>query len=338
MTIHSRQQISKKLNAVSQKQFSFRQKLTYILLAAHIKSPFIETLLLFLEYAQLFSQALLTYSFFHKNETEDDFLFLRGIEYFAKLFNPTYLLNYENEYNSTKSILFLIFAGLALKLLLYVYIFIISATKFQPNPLALKIFQWIFQAQARVIYYLTTSFFVRVIIVRNQNEEQFSFLGAGKNADLAVCLLIIILEFCLSSLLKINFHYVLPSKSFLASKDNFSEIITLTQKFLLQILQIILWKDSQAAHWVFIIVNCIFSAIRDFQFFKVLPLYRIHALLFQGSLLVIVSALHFTALIQQIIISSETTHLQNINMEFTIVVWMVICFLVVMASCIYLNP
>jgi len=338
MTIQYRQQTSKKLNAVSQKHFSFRQKLTYTLLAAHIKSSLIETLLLFLEYAQLLSQALLTYSFFHNDQTQDDFLFLRGIKYFAKLFNPTYLLNYESEYNSTKTILFLIFAGLALKLLLYVYIFFISATKLQPHPLALKIFQWIFQAQARVIYYFATSFFVRVIIVNNQNEDQFSFLGAGKNADLAVCLLIIILEFCLSSLLKINFHYVLPSKSLLASKDNFSEIITLSQKFLLQILQIILWKDSEAAHWLFIIVNCIFSAIRDFQFFKVLPLYRIDALLFQGSLLVIISAFHFTSLIQQIIISSQTTHLHNVNnLEFTIFVWTVLALLAVIASYVYLN-
>jgi len=330
-------QISKKFKAIAKDKGTFRKRLACILLNSHIHSPFIELLLVFLEYAQLLSQALLLYSFFQNAETEDDCLFLKGVLYTAKIFNPSYLLTYEDQYTSTKTILFIIMGWLILKLMLCLYILLISASKFEPHPLLLRSFKGIFQAQARVIYYFASSFFVRVILLSNQDENQFSFLGIGKAADFGVCIVIIILEFCLSSLLKINFHYVLPSKSFLSSKDNTSELLTLTQKFLLQILQIILWDDSEASRWVLIIANCLITFIRDYQFFTSLPMYRIPTLIFQGSLLVIVSTFHYISLIQQIIISSETENINNVNMEFTIVVWILLSLLAVKVSHGFLN-
>jgi len=313
---------------------SLNQKIACIVLDTGRNSHLIELLLLSLEYIQLISQALLLYPSLYNNlnDTALNYQFSKGIVYLAKFVNPSYLLTYSDGQDSTQRTLGVIICWLLLKYSLYFYVIWALSRGKEVHTLLVRAFRWIFQIQARIAYYFISSFFICSILANKENG--FTFFGMGKIVDYIVCLVIVIWEFLFSASPMIQFHYVLPTKSLLSSKDNFTESITLSQKFIIQIFQIMLPYDAKGSQWTLTALNLVFTLFRTFYFFSTLPLYKIKGLLFQGSLLATVSALHVANFLQQVI---KTSELFDADIVFVLGTWIILSILLIKSCSGYLT-
>jgi len=329
MKIESHQRRFKAFSLFSEKTQTFSVKMAVVFLNSYLHSKIIEVLALILEYAQLASQTILLYPSLYSNASDnsDNYPFQRKLIYAAKLINPSYLLSYGEQKDSTESILLLIMCWTILKYCMIIYVSVATSKNQKSNPIMLKLFKLSLQLQSKVVYYFVTSFFFRCMIATKENG--FTFLGIGKAGNTAVCIIIIFIELFLAGFPKYRFHYLLPTKSFLASKNNTVENITLFQKFLIQLLQLLLSQTAIASKWILIIVNLILTLARAFKYFIGLPFYKINALLLQAALVGIIASLHFVSLINLILISKGTI---DEGVTFLFVAWIILALLSIKAS------
>ena len=277
---------------------SWSQQLSFIILEAKPITKLAGKICLAIEYIQLLSQALTLYPALYKSSENSQFssFFLNIL----KFINPTSIPSLEGDSTSAaKGILYIIISCMILKFLAYLYMIVIIVLDLKgDHRIGMKIVQWIFRIQTRVIYYFISSFWVSILVLyKIEGAAQFNVLGLGRYSYKLTCIAMVVIEFLVSLLPKLFYHYLLPGKDFLASKDNYTEIITLVQKFTIQIIQISVPIDSVAAHWVLTVVNLIISMIRNIQYFLVLPFYKIEALFYHGRLLLIVTSVNLTCVI-----------------------------------------
>jgi len=275
------------------------------------------------------SQAILLYPALYSEIYNDfeSYPLISGVIYAAKLVNPSYLLSYDQDRELTATVMRIIFTWLVLKYCFFIYMFCAIFMNKKTSNISMEIFRWFHQTQSRVISYFASSFFFLSILA--SKESNFTFLGNGKTVDLIVCIVVIFFEYLLGIIPKLRLYSVLPTKSLLASKNNTAETITISQKFVVQLLQILLSETSIASKWILSGTNLSITVLRVWKYFTELPLYNIKGLEIKGSLLGIVASLHLSGLINVILVSKGTVHE---GLRFALFSWILLGFLSVILS------
>ena len=257
-------------------------------------SHYIEKAITLIEFLQLTSLC------FFLNFTESDFegkkFIFKTIAYFFKLFNPSYLLEFENSNELVKTAFILVAVSILLKYLLIIYVFSVEYWHKKKIGVLFTLWRIIFKIQGRILCVLLTSFGVRAII--QASIENCFIFGMGKVSIIITCVVLIALEYITSFLIETQFYEVLPTKNFLSSKNNLTQLIILLQKLRLQTLQMTCISNYYRNSLIFSSVNIVLSALNIYHFYTRLPLYNFQALLFQGKLLCLVFSLDISIFIQ----------------------------------------
>jgi len=323
-----REKLHKK-NLFSERSLIFAVKIANVLLNSHLNSQLAEIIVLTLEYAQLMSQAILLYPTLYSEKYNDfeSYPLISGVVYAAKLVNPSYLLAFDEDRELAATVMRIILSWLILKYCFYIFMLCTIFLDKKTSQISMKVFRWFHQTQSRVISYFASSFFFLSILAQKEND--FTFLGNGKTVDLIVCIVVIFLEFLLGIIPKMRLDYVLPTKSLLASKNNTVNTITFLQKFLIQLLQALLSETSIATRWILTLMNFSATILRVYRYFTGLPLYNVKGLLFQGSLLGIVAAVHLSGLMHLILVLKGNVHE---GLRFILFSWILLSFLSILLS------
>jgi len=297
-----------------------------------ISSAFSQKLLLLLEYLQLLSPILLFALFFQKQQ---ETALLSSLLFLARIINPGLWISFDKLTASELIILCGLFVFTVSKYLLLIWIIYKFQRNSQPQKLLIKVWRTLFSIQGRVLYFYVTFFWVNVAMdsqtlsVELTQGERMCF-----KKKIVVSLLAIILDFAFSILLYARYYYMLPMKNFLSGKDNVVEMITLIQKFTLQILTIFLARGFQSSVWIITVINIIADSMRNLYFFKTLPLYNFEALHYQATILMILSSLNLTCFIS---IIGKSSNYEIVNLVFFMYIWAIISLLTIKISRGYLK-
>ena len=301
-----------------------------ILFSAEGACRFWEKMILTFEYLQLLSQGILLNVEIHKGPMLDGDAFFDGVVYAAKLVNPSQLLSFSAENTSTKTVLLIILLLTAIKYAILIYIYLMMASKKRLPNILMTLMRWVFKAQGRVTYFFVSSFWLNLALAAQSGANVlFSW---GKASVMAFSIFLMTLEFSFSVVVQAHSSYILPTKSFLAAKDNNAEILTFSQKLLIQILQIIFGnKNQMARNWICTVLNILLSLLRKFYFMTALPLYKIKPLLIQASLIWIVFALHLSCFFQLV------ANTENVDTRFIVITWIILSILAAKVSYSFLQ-
>ena len=314
---------SKDLSSFCKSHSSFKTRLGILSLYQARFSNWFEILLLSFEYLQLLSLTILihptAYSLSNAN-TQESYIF-EVVAYFFKLANPSYLLSFSGSNSTTNAVLAIILGLTLLKAILMYYVLYASYSNQEVRKPIKDLWRLIFKLQGRVICCFITSFWVRTIVMTS-SEPSFSIQGISNRALIAVSAVLIVLEYLISFILETQLCDFIPSKRYLASKNFDMQILTLFQKFLIQIIQLFAYKDLTGCLWASIILNLLISFTRELRFFTTLPFYNSKPLFYQGDLIAIALALHLVHFFQRILISSSYS--QETDLRFIIISWVVV--------------
>jgi len=285
--------------------------------------------IVFIEYAQLITQAILFNPSLYSDAEYSDDTFVRVAVFIAKLFSPGHFF----EQSKTGAFVVIVLIATILitlfKLILLSYIIYIAKYKFQGSCALIHLWRWIFRLQCKVIYFFISSFWINTIFLI-KDSSSFDVFGIGKKGTIALGSIIIALEFTLSVVLQLRYLYVLPTgKDLFSAKSNNCQIITLFQKVLIQIFLVALPTNTLQTAWIMSIFNLCFSILRSAQFYMKLPLYQIRALIFEGSLMASVLSINSVCLMQAIM---RSLHADRNSILFTFVAWIIISILAVKVS------
>jgi len=280
-----------------------------------------EIFILILEYLQLMSQVILSSSTNYDNPVLNSWAF-DVVVYFFKLVNPSYLLTYEKSDTVTSTVMAILLCFTLIKLGLFGYVLRGSLRNYKINTWLIYAWKWMFKLQTRVMYFILTSFWVNAII--EAKEGDFSLFGISQASLMFLSSFVLAVEFLMSFILENQFCYVLPTDSFLSSKNNELPLTTLFQKLIIQVFQMIFSSNPSACAWIASTIGLAFSGMREFQFIRKLPLYDFGALVLQRALLSIVASLYLTYFLYTIL--KETAY-EAANINFLVFIWIIISLL-----------
>jgi len=310
-----------RLDSFCRNNLLLKTKIGLITLQDASSSHLTSKLILIFEYLQLLSQTMLLdpdiYEIPNASFLDEDLLF-KIVTYFCKLINPAYLLDFSKEDHFTARVLLLIFCFMLFRYLVLAEIVLKAYRNQQPNRTFTLIWRGLFRLQGRVMCYLISSFWVRTIL--QVSNHSFTVKGIPSGVFVGFASFLFVTEYLFSFFLETQFCDFLPNEtSFLASKTYRVQIITLTQKFVLHIVQIIFKSQLTACTWVFRCISLFVCVIRDHQFFRKLPLYNIRALFYQGYLLSIITAMNLVCFIQ--IYLSSRDYFEKEAIQFIVIAW-----------------
>ena len=153
---------------------------------------------------------------------------------------------------------------------------------------------------------------------------------AVNNVTMVIFTIFTCTEFTLAMFLSLRYIHILPTKSFLSSKDTITEAITLLQKFVIQMIMIFGDLDALSGIWSFTVVNVIADLVRNLYFFKTFPLYNFKAMAFQGRLLMILTSINVTCLVACIVRSANEG---QVSLKLSLALWIIVSvFLIKLAE------
>jgi len=315
------------LDSFCQNRSSFKTKLALLSFYKVHYPKWINQLLVVFEYLQLMSQVLLLPGASYDNPEYYKFPF-QIVVYFFKLVNPSYLLTYESRDTTTLTVLIMVLCLVLLKLLLFAYVVCMSLWGWKKKNWLVYLWKWVFKLQSRVIYLLLTTFWIRALIF--SLEDNLGAIQMNKGGVVCVTVFVVLIELALSLIIETQFCYVLPCKNYLSSKNSDLPNITLLQKFIMQILLVIMRADSQANAWIISVFALVISLIRSYLFYRDLPLYHLKALLLQGDLVSAMLVLNIVYCVNNILRSADSEGRAGIN--FIISSWIGISILAIRIS------
>jgi len=288
----------KTLDSFCQTRSSFKTKIALFTFYKLHYPKWFDQIVLILEYLQLMSQVLLLPGASYDQPAHDD-LFFQIVVYFFKLINPSYLLTYQQPNSLTLTVLIMILCLVFLKILLFAYVICVSLWDWKPYDWLIYLWRWVFKLQTRGIYFLVTSFWIRALIF--SLDDQLRAIEMNQGVTIFFTILVVLIELTLSLIIQTQFCYVLPEKNFLSSKNNDLAIITLLQKFTMQLLLLTLRSNSKTNAWMISIILLIFSLYRNHLCYRYLPLYHFKALTLQGDLTSIMLTLNIVYCVNTIL-------------------------------------
>ncbi len=328
------------LQSFSRKTSFWKRRMGFMTINRAESSIWIERIILFLEYSQLISQILVVCcdSYVYKSAESDTYVdkkyFFDIITYIFGLLNPSFLISFKDCNRTIGSTLGVVFGVSLLKLALFGYIMWISSSKRseEGSPILIGLWKWVFRGQGRVLCFFITSFWIRSLL--GMENEGFRLFGIGKLGCIIIFSILILVENTFSIILETQFCYRLPTKNFLSSKGFQMQLVTLTQKIVLQIIHVSFKTPSLACLLVFTSTNMVFCLLRSQIFYTTLPLYKIQALRYQSDLMNIVNSLSIACFFQTLLKATEYSGIDSI---FPIIFAIVLSVLSVKVSRGYIN-
>ena len=328
--MNSRHDYHKTLESFCQNKSSIKIKVALLTFHNGKFSTWIEKLILLFEYLQLISQSLLLYESAQNFSQTSEKTFINGVFYFFKLVNPCYLLSYNEDQKLVTFCLTALICYTFLRVLLLGYVFLVALKGFKKISWLISLWQWIFKLQGRIAYFFIASFWTRLIVNNSESEDSYSLYGTGNSGNVGIGIIMITIEFLFSLTMETQFCFVLPSKSFLSSKNTVMQVATLVQKFLIHVLQMSFKSDFQVMLWINGVINFLFSLARHIYFYRTLSLYKLQALIAQGYLLGLVLAANIAGIFQSIVWASSYS--DEDNADLIIVVWILLGILLAKLS------
>jgi len=290
--------------------------------------------LVFLEYAQLISQCILSNPFFLNDPTFSDDIFVRVAVFIAKLFNPGHFLHQDKIGPLTITVFTALILLALSKIFLLCYVLYIAKTKLRGQPILIKLWQWIFHFQSKVIYFFISSFWINAIFLIKA-DGSFDVFRIGKKGMLALSIILVVIEFVFSAVLQIRYFYALPvAKNLFSAKSNNCGIINLFQKLSIQIIHVALPVNTLPTDWIMSVVGLCLSLLRSAEFYLKLPLYQIKALIFEGKLVAAVLSMNLVCITQAIMKSLDS---KENNTQFMLAAWIILSILAFKASSEFLK-
>jgi len=244
--------------------------------------------------------------------------------------NPASYVSLDKEHTEAALItVFISFALLLFRMSIFGYIVMIAWKRKSPSKNIQLIWQWIFKLQPRVLYFGFGAIWSNMV---EGTVYQRLDLTQGANTFLKFfSITMFVLEFSFSLALQTQFTCILPNKSFLSSKNNITQILTLLQKFLNQLIRRAFYFAPQALIWAANLIILALSVIRLLCYFYYLPFYKIGCLFYEMYFIVIVFALNIACLLQ--VIFGDNT----IDMNLLIGIWFILSGLLLKISVAYLK-
>jgi len=287
-------------------------------------SELVERIIVSLEYLQVVSQAFLLFDDIEYDSNVSYRFMADIVVYFFKLMNPSCLVTFSNTDEIISSLLVILIGFSVARAVLAAYVLYVAFKDLKPNTLLIGVWQWIFKLQSRVTYYLITSFWVRAIMA--SADESFSLFKMGMFGSTCISVIMIAFEFSFSLGLDMQFCYVLPTKNFLASKSKRVQVLTLIQKSVMQVLQMSLGPNFSSGAWVTSIINLVMSCLKNYQYYRTLPLYKFKALVFKGDLMNLALAANITCFIHTLVWS---VGFEGADMNFIVIVWIILSIMMI---------
>jgi len=215
------------------------------------------------------------------------------------------------------------------KMMIFCYMLICASRNHQPSKYIQHVWQWIFKLQPRILYYLMAPIYATV--AESTFKHLLDLTDSANLALRAMCILMFAGEFTFSLVLQTQFTCILPIKSFLACKNNITQILTLLMKFCNHLGRKVLTFTPMVAVWIVDINSLLLGSLRLYLYFKYLPAYNIDCLFYEMYFLVIVLALNISCVLQVFI--GEST----IDMNLLVGIWIILSLLLVKLSINHLK-
>ncbi|RZK14811.1 MAG: hypothetical protein EOO43_15835, partial [Flavobacterium sp.] len=265
------------------------------------------------------------------SDLRNSFLF-EVIIYIFKLVNPSYLLNFTREDPYIVPVLWVCVGVITFMLLLGLYALFVASQDSKGFEWPIRLWRWTFKTQGRLLYYLIASFWVRGILAIAKGE--FEVKGISNNVVVVFYVVFILIGYILSNVLETQFHDILSTKNFLDSKNSDMQVLTLTQKFVLQVIQLCCRSSDLKAYWLTSSFGLVFCTVRVYKFFQVLPLYDYKALRLQAFMNSVVFSLNLAYFMEVLL---KTVRYTEIHMNTIIILWAILSLLVMRISDQRLN-
>ena len=302
----------KYLSSICKDSTSFKTRFATLSLNKTKYPQIFDVILLFIEYAQLVSQSIIIN--FNASPNQEISSVSHVIFRIAQIFSPGCLITFGKQTNFLTELLLFLLLWIIAKYLLFIYVLLICKKNDYKRPRALiTVWKWLVKIQSRVLYYSMTSFWFNALLVIVDDKYDFEV------QDLFIIIMSCIaipLDLVFSFVHGIGFTSILPS-NFLSSKSMKIETITLLQKFVIQVLELITFFRTSHP-WILAFIQIAFCWVRDSFFIYELPLYKIKALLYQARLLMMVSWINIAGFIQ-IIFQDHMT--PTLTLDFTLITW-----------------
>ena len=315
-------------NHLFQINSSYKERIALIALNARIYPAYLELGLLFFQYIQIISQFLLQNNDLYPTNNMNSNGALNHLYFIAKIFNPGRFLQSIEAPNLKWGILAIYIWYLIFRFYLYWHIIRVAMGKTEKKGIVIKILQWIFKLQIHLLFFIMISINCNYIIIAAKSSQHSS------EAYIVICAFLIFLEYITTIGQLVRWSSLLPYRGLIASKNHNIEIIIVTQKFILMILQIVLQEKSLTSLWIMIIFNLLSCLAINFVYRQTLPNYKIKTLFIQGHLISIITALNLTYLIRALIISTSDT---NFGIDSTLIIWTILTPLILKTNKLWLH-
>ena len=315
----SHSDLTRSLSYFCQDRSSLKTKIALLTFFQVNYSDYTEKILVLFEYLQLISQTLLLSPRIYNTSDTETLFITKVVVYFFKLVNPSYLLTFKESDKVMYIILLMVFGFTILKCLVFAYIACIALWNRKPNNLLIRLWRFIFRFQGRFLCFFVTSFWIRAILDSSMGD--FTIQGINNLTIISISAILIVMEYLLSFFIEVQFCYILPTKNFLSSKNFHTQVITLIQKLIIQVIQVIFSSNSITDMWTPSVINLLLSLLRASQYYRILPLYNIKALIYQGNLISLVLSIHLVFFMLALL---SKVNYQGADMNFAILVWIII--------------
>ena len=332
MEAGKKQNLLKQSKLMHTDKLSFDVKISKLSFLKKQYQPLIESISLIIDYLQLFSQAFILNGYLYDTSSQNFNSLFTHITPMAKIFNPGYLVPFIDSKAATLLVYSCLTLYLLLKYTILVYVVVIAVKDIDGNPVILSIWKWIFKLHGRILYFFITSFWTSLaVITLREGYSPFRFNSIGV-AIFSIA--VVILEYLFSLGIYLRYEFLLPTKSFLSSKNNLGEMIILTQKFILQMFEIILLPNKLQDCLIATCVSLALGLFHIHHHFSSLPLYNLKALILEGCLLSQTTWLNFVFLLRLIISSTSP---RRVTMDYAMILWLALSPLTVKGTMTYLN-
>lgn len=308
--------------------FSFRLMRFCTQKTAH--SDFFESFLLLIEYLQLVSQTFLIYAYSESTQASTKLGSLA--QTFTKAFDWTYFID-EDWSSLITTLSVIIFSALVvIRLIVFLYIVYISVKSHKGSFMLIDLWRWVYHIQGRIFCFLVCSFWVGLL--RYQYDGLDSMSKGVSNLIKGIFWTLIIVEYVSSIIFHKYLTCALPTKDLLSCKTNTLVLLTLSQKFMIQILHGFISPDGITPDpWIYTLIGFAFDLLRIYHFLNVLPFYRSKGLYLQGNLLIVVFAFNLSAIVYSILLASD----YSVDINFLLVVWILLIIIGIIGIKNYLK-
>ena len=286
-------------------------------------SNWFDSLLLLFEYGQLIAQGLIVNRLIFQDQENSghNYLHEMATAIFGAL-SPGHFLSFHGGNDSGFIVLILVFILASIRIMILFYCIMTAKNQKRGHPVLIKLWKWNFVTQARFVCLFSISTWSYAAYCTLNN---LTTLSEAQNLTLqVVSIFMASAEFIITFGLCAYFDCIIPRKSLLALKTTKITLLTVTQKFIIEMILALYTADLRVLAWIVSSLNLFFSFLRASLYFKLLPPYKLKTLFIKAVIIMIAAGLHISAFVKCII---DAAGYHNKNLNFIIILWVTLAVL-----------